>query len=185
MKRKSLIQVTFSFILALTLVITTVIVAPRVALAAGNNQDVQSDIYTQLSSTVDQIPATGERMVVKFEENVGSRDLALTPNGIIVKQLGLYLVIAAPQVTASMDGGCLDLWLNVSGDDVSNSNTQLCQTKAGDTNVILSQNILRLNKGYVLQVVASSPNHGAFLDAIEVRDEPIIPSIIFTMVEQR
>ena len=184
MKRKSLIQVTFSFILALALVITTVIFAPGVALAAVNNQDLQNDRYTQLSSPLDQIPATGERMVVKFEENVGSSDLALTPNGVSVKKSGLYLVIAAPQVTASTDGGCLDLWLNVSGDDVSNSNTQLCQTKADDTNVILSQNILRLNKGDVLQVVASSPNHGAFLDAIDVPDEPLIPSIIFTMVEQ-
>ena len=184
MKIKSLIQVTFSLILALALVITTVIVAPKVALAAGNNQDLQNDKYTQLSSALDQGPPTGEKMAVKFEQNVGSSDLDLTPNGVLVKKLGLYLVIAAPQVTASMDSGCLDLWLNVSGNDVPNSNVQLCQTKAGDTNVILSQNILRLEKGDVLQVIASSPNHGAFLDAIEVRDEPLIPSIIFTMVEQ-
>ncbi len=184
MKRKSLIQVTFSLILALVLVITTVIVAPRAALAAGNNQDLQNDQYTQLSSAVDQIPETGEKMAVKFEKNVSSSDLDLTPNGVIVRKSGLYLVIAAPQVTASMDGGCLDLWLNVSGNDVPNSNVQLCQTKASETNVILSQNILRLDKGDVLQVIASSPNNGAFLDAIEVPDEPLIPSIIFTMVEQ-
>ena len=184
MKRKFLIQVAFSLILTLVLVITTVIVAPRVALAAGNNQNIQNDKYTQLSSAVDQIPATGEKMVVKFEQDVSSSDLDLTPNGVMVKKSGLYLVIAAPQVTASMDSGCLDLWLNVSGDDVSNSNVQLCQTKASDTNVVLSQNILHLEKGDMLQVIASSPNNGAFLDAIEVADEPLIPSIIFTMVEQ-
>ncbi|MDJ0589596.1 MAG: hypothetical protein QNJ72_06310 [Pleurocapsa sp. MO_226.B13] len=184
MKRKSLIKVTFSLILALVLVITTAIVAPQVALAIGNNQDLQNDHYTQLSSALDQVPPTGEKMAVKFEQNGGSSDLDLTPNSVIVRKSGLYLAIAAPQVTASMDGGCLDLWLNVSGDDVSNSNTQLCQTKAGDTNVILSQNILRLEKGDTLQLIASSPNNGAFLDAIEVPDEPLIPSIIFTMVEQ-
>ena len=184
MKRKSLIQVIFSLMLVLALVITTVIVAPRVALAAGNNQDVQNDKYTQLSSSVDQIPATDEKMLVKFERDIGSSNLDLTPNGVIVKKLGMYLIIAAPQVTASMDGGCLDLWLNVSGNDVPNSNVQLCQTKAGDTNVILSQNILQLEKDDLLKVLASSPNNGAFLDAIEVPDEPLIPSIIFTMVEE-
>ena len=184
MKRESLMQVIFSFMLVLTLVITTVIVAPRTALAAGNNQDVQNDKYTQLSSSVDQIPATGEKMMVKFEQDIGSSNLDLTPNGVIAKKLGMYLIIAAPQVTASMDGGCLDLWLNVSGNDIPNSNVQLCQSESGDTNVILSQNILRLEKGDELKVIASSPNNGAFLDAIEVPDEPLIPSIIFTMVEE-
>ena len=184
MKRKSLIQFTFSLILTLVLVITTVIFAPKVALAAGNNQDLQNDKYTQLSSAIDQIPATGEKMVVKFEQDIGSSNLDLTPNGVNVKKSGLYLVIAAPQVTASTDDGCMDLWLNISNNDVPNSNVQLCQTKVGDTNVVLSQNILRLEKGDMLEVIASSPNHGAFLDAIEVPDEPLIPSIIFTMVEQ-
>lgn len=184
MKRKSLIQVAFSLIVALALIITTVIVAPKVALAARNNQGMQNTRYTQLSSAVDQIPSIGEKMAVNFEQNNYRSNLDVTSNSVIARKLGLYLVIAAPQVTASMDGGCLDLWLNVNGNNVLNSNVQLCQTKADDTSVILSQNILPLEKDDVVQVIASSPNNGAFLDAIEVADEPLIPSIIFTMIEQ-
>ena len=113
MKRKSLIQVAFSFIMALALIITTVIVVPTVASAAENNQNIQNTRYTQLSSAVDQIPSTGEKMAVNFEQNSYRRDMDVTSNSVIAKKLGLYLVIAAPQVTASRDGGCLDLWLNV------------------------------------------------------------------------
>ena len=80
----------------------------------------------------------------------------------------------------------LTCWLRVNGSDVSNSNVQLCQdagSKAKD--VIISQGIVPLEENDVLEVMMSANNPEAELciEAIQPEGEPLVPSIIFSMIK--
>jgi hypothetical protein len=105
--------------------------------------------------------------------------MSATKNSIIPVQKGTYLVIVSPQVTATGDGGCVNAWIVVNQKDVKNSSVRICQAKAGNTNVVVSQNVLALDKGDTIQVKTSGNN--AKLDAISPKGEPLIPSIILTV----
>lgn len=134
--------------------------------------------FAQLSSAVDQLP--GE--IVQFEQNDGSQGVVVTPNSVTVRRAGTYLVVAAPQVTAGQPG-CLNAWTMLNGNDVANSNVRLCQNLAGETDVIISQGVTPLNAGDTVQV-RTSGDPDVILDAIQPPNEPLVPSIIFTLVEQ-
>jgi hypothetical protein len=78
------------------------------------------------------------------------------------------------------DGGCLDAWITINGKNLDNSGVRICQSKAGNTNVVVSQSIISLKKGDTIQVKTSGTN--AKLDAITAQGAPLIPSIIFTVL---
>ena len=96
-------------------------------------------------------------------------------------------MVAAPQVGREDAGplGCFDLWLRVNGSDVSNSNVQLCQDAGSMAkDVIISQGILPLEAGDVLEVMmsANNPEANMCIEAIQPASEPLVPSIIFSMM---
>jgi hypothetical protein len=132
--------------------------------------------YGQFSSQIDQRVGG----YVQFELQDSVKKMSATGNTITVEQDGDYLIIASPQVTATKDNGCLDAWLVVNGKDVKNSGVRLCQAKAGNTDVIVSQAIMFLKKGDKIQVETSGKD--AKLDAISAQKEPLIPSIILTVL---
>ena len=74
----------------------------------------------------------------------------------------------------------------MNGKDVANSNVQLCQdagSRAKD--VIVSQGIVPLAAGDALEVMMSANNPAAKLciEAIQPSGEPLVPSIIFSMIK--
>ena len=89
----------------------------------------------------------------------------LTTIAFCVKNPGSYLILAAPQVTATKDGGCLDAWFVLNGQDVKNSGVRLCQAKKDNTNVLVSQVVMKLKLGDKIQV--KTAGDGAKLDAIQ------------------
>jgi hypothetical protein len=118
----------------------------------------------------------------------GQSGIALKDNKVTVSEAGPYLIVAAPQVGRADAGplGCFDLWLRVNGSDVANSNVQLCQdagSRAKD--VIISQGIVPMAAGGVLEVMMSANNPGAnmCIEAIQPPGEPLVPSIIFSMIK--
>ena len=146
-----------------------------------------ADDFLQASSTITQCPGP-EPAVVEIDVVDGAEDISLEDNKITVSEAGTYLIIAAPQVGREGDGplGCFDLWLRVNGSDVSNSNVQLCQdagSRAKD--VIISQGIVPLEENDVLEVMMSANNPEAELciEAIQPEGEPLVPSIIFSMIK--
>jgi hypothetical protein len=141
-----------------------------------NVTPVGKDAFAQLSSAVDQQPGG----FVKFEIKDSLKTVSATENSIIVQQTGTYLIVASPQVTAIKDGGCLDEWIVVNGQNVKNSGVRICQAKAGNTNVVVSQVVMALKKGDKIQIKTSGKD--TKLDAIEVQGEPLIPSIIVTVL---
>ena len=147
----------------------------------------KADQYLQASSTITQCPGTAPE-VVKMDLTDAASGIAMMDNKVTVSEAGPYLIVAAPQVGREGAGplGCFDLWLRVNGGDVANSNVQLCQdagSRAKD--VIISQGIVPMAAGDVLEVMMSANNPEAkmCIEAIQPPGEPLVPSIIFSMIK--
>ena len=147
----------------------------------------KADQYLQASSTITQCPGTAPE-VVRIDVTDAASGIAMKNNKFTVGEAGPYLIVAAPQVGRAGAGpyGCFDLWLRVNGKDVANSNVQLCQdagSRAKD--VIVSQGIVPLAAGDALEVMMSANNPAAKLciEAIQPSGEPLVPSIIFSMIK--
>ncbi len=146
----------------------------------------QADDYLQASSTITQCPGP-EPTVVEIDVVDAADGVTLDDNKITVEEGGTYLIVAAPQVGHEGDGpyGCFDLWLRVNGEDVGNSNVQICQDEGSRAkDVIISQGIVPLEDGDVLEVMMSANNPEAemCIEAIQPEGEPLVPSIIFSMI---
>ena len=143
--------------------------------------------YLQASSTITQCPSMTPE-VVRIDVTDAANGITLTDNKITVSEAGPYLIVAAPQVGREGAGplGCFDLWLRVNGSDVANSNVQLCQDSGSMAkDVIVSQGIIPLEAGDVLEVVmsANNPKANLCIEAIQPSGEPLVPSIIFSMIK--
>jgi hypothetical protein len=101
---------------------------------------------------------------------------------------GVYFIMASPQVGSDEQLSTLEnfrCWVNVNGAPAANSNVLLNLAPGGITkDVIVSQGAYLLKKGDTVSVgVRSSAPQGVFLEAIQPSaEEPLVPSIIFTMV---
>ena len=147
----------------------------------------KADQYLQASSTITQCPGMAPELV-QIDITDAANGIAMTDNKITVSEAGPYLVVAAPQVGREGAGplGCFDLWLRVNGSDVANSNVQLCQDAGSMAkDVIVSQGIVPLAAGDVLEVMMSANNPEAemCIEAIQPAGEPLVPSIIFSMIK--
>ena len=143
--------------------------------------------YLQASSSVTQCPGTAPELVA-MDIVDAANGVTLSNNKITVAEAGPYLIVAAPQVGREGVGpyGCFDLWLRINGADVGNSNVQLCQDEGSRAkDVIISQGIVPMEAGDALEVMmsASNPQAAMCIEAIQPSGEPLVPSIIFSMIK--
>ncbi len=143
--------------------------------------------YLQASSSVTQCPGKAPTLV-EMDIVDAANGVALADNKVTVGEAGPYLIVAAPQVGREGGGpyGCFDLWLRVNGADVANSNVQLCQDEGSMAkDVIISQGIVPMEEGDVLEVMmsASNPEAKICIEAIQPVGEPLVPAIIFSMIK--
>ena len=143
--------------------------------------------FLQASSSVTQCPGTAPE-VVSMDIIDAANGIDMADNRITVGEAGPYLIFAAPQVGREGGGpyGCFDLWLRVNGTDVGNSNVQLCQDEGSlAKDVIISQGIVPMEAGDVLEVMmsASNPDANICIEAIQPEGEPLVPAIIFSMIK--
>ena len=148
---------------------------------------VHAGQYLQASSSVTQCPGTAPE-VVAMDITDAAKGITLANNQITVGKAGAYLIFAAPQVGREGGGpyGCFDLWLRINGADVGNSNVQLCQDEGSlAKDVIISQGIVPMEAGDVLEVMmsASNPEANICIEAIQPAGEPLVPAIIFSMIK--
>ena len=151
----------------------------------------ESAVYAQLSDSTDQTPDTTDPTLVKFDNqdaiNGIDHDLKKS-EGIIILEDGVYFVLAAGQV-GRKSGSLLrfiDLWLRVNKKDIPNTTVRASAPASlfvGDTYVLIVQAVMPLKKGDVLNVVQSvnAEHEGLGLIVMKPENEPLIPSIIFTM----
>ena len=143
--------------------------------------------YLQASSTITQCPGAMPA-VVAMDVTDAASGITMADDKIAVSEDGAYLIVAAPQVGREGGGalGCFDLWLRVNGTDVANSNVQLCQDEGSMAkDVIISQGIVPLTAGDTVEVMmsANNPEANLCIEAIQPEGEPLVPSIIFSMVK--
>ena len=146
--------------------------------------------FAQMSSTETQTPSDSSPMRVRLNQNDevhGIEHVIEHPEDIQIKSSGVYMIIAAPQIgrTLGSKGRYVDVWLNRNGKNIPNSNVRKVIGNGGETDVIVSQNMVTLEQGDIINVVMSVEvgDEGLGIYAIKPKDEcePLIPSIILSM----
>ena len=117
----------------------------------------------------------------------GVHTIDFNKGDIIIRQSGMYLIIAGPQL-GKVRGATprwIDLWLRVNNIDVPNSNIRAVLIDPEEKTVAMMNSVLPLNRGDTLNIVmaAETIEEGMGLEAIAPDGEPTIPSIIVTVVQ--
>jgi hypothetical protein len=117
----------------------------------------------------------------------GSHSIDFDRGDILIKQSGMYMIIAAPQMGKSRGtrNRWMDFWLRVNNVDVANSNVRRVLTDSQEKDVIPLNLVTFLNRGDTLNIMmsAETDNEGIGIEYIEPDEEPAIPSIIITIVQ--
>ena len=156
------------------------LVAAGALVAVGISAPAQSatgPAYVQASSSVDQ-SGGGTVTFDTFDANA----ITTGPTSFTVVNGGVYFIVAAPQVGGIEGGskaGSANFWLQINGQDVPDSNVSWDSAQKSDGDVIVSQGVVVLQAGDAVSVEWSST--GPNMEAIQPDDEPLVPSIIFSM----
>jgi hypothetical protein len=145
--------------------------------------------WMQASSTVTQrIQQDNVGQVVLIDNVDGSSGVTLdsATGSFTVEHESDYLLVAAPQVGRENPGGTANFrcWLRVNGENVPDSNVLLNLFHVDVKDVIVSQGLVHLNAGDVIQVIMATDNAAAGVGAEAIRptpDEPLVPAIIFSI----
>ena len=147
--------------------------------------------FGQFSSAQSQRPNTmdpAEVILDTQEDTVGKEHtINFNKGDIAVKNSGMYLIIAGPQI-GKLKGDkprWIDVWLRVNNVDVPNSNVRAIVKDACEKDVMITQTVTRLNDGDTLNIMMSveSPEEGLGIEAIQPVGEPLVPSIILTILQ--
>ncbi len=147
--------------------------------------------FGQFSSMKTQTVDTLKPIEIKLDtqEDVagGVHTIDFEKGNIIIKQSGMYLIIAGPQVgkTSGTRNRWIDFWLRVNNVDVPNSNIRRVLTDSQEKDVIPLNAVIPLNRGDNMNIMmaAETDSEGIGIEAIEPDGEPTIPSIIVTIVQ--
>ena len=144
---------------------------------------VADSSYAQLSSTETQVGGpTGKALLLNSTD--AAKDVENDKGTVTIKKAGTYFVIAAGQVGSS-DGsgkGSARLWLRQNGKDVDNSNTEQTITPKY-TAVVVCQGVGEVKAGDTLQLCQSARGSSVGMIASKPKGEPIVPSMIFSLVK--
>lgn len=147
--------------------------------------------YGQFSSTVTQRPTALDpvKIILDTHQDTSGDELAIDfiKNGITVNRTGTYLIIVGPQ-TGKLAGNnprWMDFWIRINNKDVPNSNVRAVLKDPAVTDVIVTQAVLHINKGDMLNIMMSVEvaDEGLGIVAIHPEKEPLIPSIILTVLQ--
>ena len=146
----------------------------------------------QLSSSCDQRPRyTNIPTKITMENNDLLNNITNTNGDITIIRPGNYFIMASPQVNKNHGKHVvyIDFWIVVNGIAVPNSNIRLSLINKQETDVIVSQGVVALNQGDIVNVYMNvigdgCKNHsqtGIVATIPQNTVEPVIPSIIFSM----
>ncbi len=147
--------------------------------------------FGQFSSSRSQRITTVFPVEIKLDsqEDVagGIHSIDFDDGDIIIKQSGMYLIIAAPQVgkIKGIRTRWIDFWLKVNNVDLPNSNVRRVLTDPQEKDVISLNVVTSLNRGDTINIMmaAETESEGIGIEAFEPDGEPAIPSIIVTIVQ--
>jgi len=158
-------------------------------------QDVKSLLkgraFGQFSSSKTQRPDSTDPVEIELTDQEdmfgGEHSIHFVQGDIEIKTSGMYLVIAGPQIgkTDGDQARWIDFWLRVNNVDVPNSNVRAVIKDQCQKDVIVLQVLTRLNEGDTLNIMMSieKEGEGIGIEAIQPPGEPLVPSIILTMLQ--
>jgi len=147
--------------------------------------------FGQFSSCRTQRPDSTDPVEIELTDQEdmfgGEHTIDFVQGDIEIKQSGMYLVIAGPQIgkLSGDNARWVDFWLRVNNVDVPNSNIRAVFKDARQKDVIVLQVLTRLNDGDTLNIMMSTEtaDEGIGIEAIQPPGEPLIPSIILTIIQ--
>jgi len=120
---------------------------------------------------------SGEEHLIDFNEK----------GDVTIKQTGMYLVIAGLQVTKLVGNTArwIDFWIRINDVDVRNSNVRITLRDPNQKDVIMTQTVVRIKKDDKLNIMMAVEvaDEGLGIEAIRPEREPLIPSIILTILQ--
>ena len=157
----------------------------------STNQREYRKAFGQLASTKTQRIDTLKPLEIELDtqEDVagGIHTIDFEKSDIMIKQSGMYLIIAAPQIGKAKGtrSRWIDFWVRVNNVDVPHSNIRRVITDSQEKDVIPLNVVMPLNRGDALNIMMSgeTEDDGLGIEAIEPDGEPAIPSIIVTILQ--
>ena len=144
--------------------------------------------FLQASGSQTQVITHGnkpQRLIIDVEDAASGIHLNPNEGSAQVEEEGFYLAIASPQVGRINEGGVENFrcWLKVGQEDVVNSNV-LMNLEGSTKDVIVCQAVVELKRGDELSVWMSASTGGdVAVEAIKPMGEPLVPSVIFSMLK--
>jgi hypothetical protein len=154
-------------------------------------KDVAGRAYGQFSSSKTIRPDSSEPVEIELTDQEdmfgGDHTINFIQGDVEIKKSGMYLIIAGPQIgkLSGNDARWIDFWLRVNNVDVPNSNVRAVIKDACQKDVIVLQTLTRLNDGDTLNIMMSTEttDEGLGIEAIQPAGEPLVPSIILTILQ--
>jgi len=154
-------------------------------------ENLKGRAFGQFSSSDTQRPESTDPIEIKLTDQEdmfgGEHTIDFVQGDIEIKKSGMYLIIAGPQI-GKLSGDkprWIDFWLRANNVDIPNSNIRAVIKDACHKDVIVLQVLTRLNKGDTLNIMMSTEtaDEGLGIEAIQPPGEPLIPSIILTIIQ--
>jgi hypothetical protein len=143
--------------------------------------------FGQFSSNKTQRPNTREPVKLELNWLTLVQMIDFKKGDVVIKHPGIYLLIACPHIgkVSGTTPRWLDFWVRVNNIDVSNSNIRAVVTDPQEKTVVTLNVVLPLNSGDTLNIMMSTEtmDEGLGVETITPIGEPIIPSIIVTVVQ--
>ena len=147
--------------------------------------------FGQFSSNVSQRPNTIKPYEIQLDSQEdaagGVHTIDFDKGDIIIKQSGMYLIIAGPQISKvrGTTPRWIDFWVRVNNVDVPNSNIRAVLVDPQEKTVVPLNLVMPLNRGDTANIVMAmeTNDEGLGIEAIVPDGEPTIPSIIVTVVQ--
>jgi len=148
--------------------------------------------FGQFSSSLTQRPMILQplKIILDSQEDRSGEEHLIDFNekgDVTIKQTGMYLAIAGLQV-AKLVGDTprwIDFWIRINDVDVRNSNVRITLRDPNQKDVIMTQTVVRIKKDDKLNIMMAVEvaDEGLGIEAIRPEREPLIPSIILTILQ--
>ena len=143
--------------------------------------------FGQFSSNKTQRPNTLKAAKLELNWLTLVQMIDFNKGDIVIKQPGIYLLVACPQIgkVSGTTPRWLDFWVRVNNIDVSNSNIRAVVMDPREKTVVPLNVVLPLKSGDILNIMMATEtmDEGLGVETIAPIGEPIIPSIIVTIVQ--
>jgi hypothetical protein len=147
--------------------------------------------FGQFSSSISQSIDASEHIKIDLDSQEelqsGSHSIDFDKGDIKIKQSGMYMILAAPQVCRARGSIArwIDFWIRLNNRDLPNSTVRRAVGDFKQKDVVPLNAVTPLKSGDIINIMmtAEKDDEGLGIESLEPDGEPEIPSIIVTIVQ--